>query len=274
MVNRFKIEWQLTSSSFLLVIYALLAAGCSHDNSERPVVVSAAASTKDLMTALINEFDASSDNSSHARIVVNTGATSHLANQIIAGAPVDLFLAANLAWAEEMQSKGLVAESENLLGNQLVLAVPNGNGGMVTNALDLLDNKVRKIAVAGENVPAGIYARQVLTRLGLYEPLSSEGKLVFGHDVRSVLAFLERNEVDAGVVYATDVLISTEIKVVQRFEPDLHDKIVYVVMLMKQAEHHLAAKDFYEFLQSERAVRTIERFGFTRVRETALQEYR
>jgi molybdate transport system substrate-binding protein len=279
MANRRTNSLQLTVISKLLILLALAPTGCSRDDADRPVVVSAAASTKDLMTALVKEYQltlggVTLGGNSPAKIVVNAGATSQLATQIIAGAPVDLFLSANESWAEEMLSKGLVSESVNLLGNQLVLAVPNTNVGMVASATDLLDDKVRKIGVAGENVPAGIYAKQVLTRLGMYDQLSTDGKVVFGHDVRSVLAFLERHEVDAGIVYASDCSISKEIQIVQRFAPALHDRVVYVLMLMKPAEGQRVARDFYKFMRSERAINTIERFGFSRINETSLQDER
>jgi molybdate transport system substrate-binding protein len=158
-------------------------------------------------------------------VVVSSGASNTLATQIIEGAPADLFLSASTEWADSLRSKGLAIEARNLLGNSLVIAVPGGNPAGVKSPGDLAGEAVKKLALAGENVPAGKYAEQALRSAGLGEQLKT--KIVRGQDVRMTLGFVERGEVEAGIVYATDVKLSRAVETAYRFDPGMHDPIVY-----------------------------------------------
>ena len=222
---------------------------------------SAAASTKDLMTALIEEFR----KASNCEVKLNVGASSTLANQIISGAPVDLFLSANEQWASEVEKAGLVSERIDLLTNRLVLVVPEANVATIHAPQDLSNSNVKKIALAGENVPAGIYAGQVLSKLNLLASLQSEGKIVRGQDVRTALSYVERGEADAGIVYSTDVLVAAGVNVVHEFDPTLHDEIVYVLVKLKDSNTKSSAREFYDFMQLEEAGSIFSRFGFRSV---------
>jgi molybdate transport system substrate-binding protein len=226
-----------------------------------PVIVSAAASTKDVIEALDKKFTASTG----AEVKVNAGPSNGLAQQILAGAPADLFLSANQQWADEVKKGGQAADSAQLLTNKLVLVVPQDNPGGVHEPKDLLSPKVKKIALAGEKVPAGIYAGQALTKLDLLQKLTDENKIVRGQDVRNTLNFVERGEAEAGIVYSTDVRAADGVVVAYEFDPSLHDEIVYVLVLLKHGSDNPAAGDLYKFLQSPQADETYRSFGFTRL---------
>jgi molybdate transport system substrate-binding protein len=188
-----------------------------------------------------------------------------LASQILAGAPADLFLSASQQWAEEVEKAGHAADQVRLLTNQLVLVVPQGNPGDVREPNDLLGAKVQHVAIAGEKVPAGIYAEQALRKLDLWQPLAEANKLVHGQDVRSTLSYVERGEAEAGIVYSTDAKIATGVSTVYEFAPSLHDEIVYVLVLLTHGREQPAARAFFEFLQSAEADETYRQFGFTRL---------
>ena len=117
-----------------------------------------------------------------------------------------------------------------LLTNQLVIVVPSGNPGDVREPKDLLSDKVKKIALAGEKVPAGMYAEQALTKLDLLPQLTAAQKIVRGQDVRNTLSFVERGEAEAGIVYSTDVRIASGVTTAHEFDASLHDEIVYVLV--------------------------------------------
>jgi molybdate transport system substrate-binding protein len=227
----------------------------------KQILVSAAASTKNVMEALDRDFSATSG----TEVKVNAGPSNSLAQQIIAGAPADLFLSANQQWADEVTKAGQTAQSVRLLTNKLVIVVPKENPGGVHGPQDLLSPAVKKIALAGEKVPAGIYAGQALTKLGLLKQLTDAGKIVRGQDVRNTLSFVERGEAEAGVVYSTDVRAGSGVTTAYEFDPSLHDEIVYVLVLLKHGSENPAAGDFYKFLQSPKADETYQSFGFTRL---------
>jgi molybdate transport system substrate-binding protein len=266
---------------FLIVVISMASGSCSRQqtppqpkpgqtSSTSPnaavdrdtLVVSAAASTKDLIEALTQRFSANTG----TEVKVNTGPSNGLANQIIAGAPVDLFLSANQQWADEVKKSGNAHEMTRLLTNRLVIVVPADNPGRVKEPKDLLSDRVQKVALAGDKVPAGIYAGQALAKLGILDELDAAKKIVRGQDVRFTLSYVERSEAEAGIVYSTDVAAATGVKIAHEFDPSLHDEIVYVLVLLKHAGDKPKAQELYQFLQSKDSDSTYAEFGFSRQR--------
>ena len=257
-----------TAASRLLVLAAVLVVtGCGGmTNSPKDgkgqrgtILVLAAASTQDALREVADAFS-----KRHAADVrLNADASSKLATQIIQDAPGDLFLSASEEWADFVRDKGFAERSRLLLGNRLVLIVPRGNPARVTRPEDLTDLAVRRLALAGPAVPAGTYARQALTKLGLWDRLQAQRKVVSGDDVRSALAYVERGEAEAGVVYATDARITDRVEVVYEFPESSHDPIRYPLVLLKEGRNNEAARTFYEFLQSPAAAKVFKQYGFT-----------
>ncbi len=135
---------------------------------------------------------------------------------------------------------------------------------------DLTSNKLRHVALAGENVPAGTYATQALEKLGMLETLTQSNRIVRGNDVRAALAFVERGEAEAGIVYATDAGISKEVEIVSDFDPMTHDPIVYsLVLLRRQPDRETDAdsRTVFQAIQSDASLTLFESFGFTRSRQ-------
>lgn len=227
----------------------------SANAAPRTLIVSVAASTAEAMEALCSEFEQQTG----IEVKVNPGPSNGLATQILAGAPADLFLSASREWADQIDDGGRAADRVDMLTNRLVAVVPTGNPANVQAPEDLAGDAVQKIALAGENVPAGAYADQALTKLGLLQPLVDAGKIVRGQDVRGALGYVERGEAEAGVVYATDVRVAPGVEEASAFDPELHDEIVYVLVLV---EDNPAARELFEFLQSEQARETFEELGF------------
>lgn len=225
------------------------------------VLVSAASSTRTVLADLAAEFGRSSG----IRITLNTGSSSGLANQIIAGAPADLFLSANRQWADEIDRAGLALAREPLLTNRLALVVPEDNPGAVARPQDLASDRVRTVALAGQSVPAGMYADQALGKLDLLARLTEAGKIVRGQDVRTALSYVERGEAEAGIVYTTDLIAAAGVRSVYEFDPALHDPIVYVLVRVRTSEANAAADRFYRYLQSPDADAVYDRYGFQRI---------
>jgi molybdate transport system substrate-binding protein len=228
----------------------------------KPVIISVAASTKDLLDDLAGQFTAATG----TEIKVNAGPSNALAGQILAGAPADLFLSANQQWADEITNAGKATASARLLTNRLVIVVPKDNPGAVREPQDLLSEKVQKVALAGEKVPAGMCADQALTKLELLPKLTAAQKIVRGQDVRSTLSYVERGEVEAGIVYSTDIRAAPGVTMVHEFDASLHDEIVYVLVLLEPDSESPPAREFFDFVQSPLADDTYARFGFTRLR--------
>jgi molybdate transport system permease protein len=236
------------------------ASGDDAGGERGPVLCLIAASTEDAMKEIAATFAADTGIS----VKLNADDSSKLATQIFHGAPADLFLSANDKWAEYIKEKGFARHTQPLLGNSLVLVVPRGNPGQVRQPEDLAKPAVERIAVAGPTVPAGIYARQALSRLKLWDNLWALRKVVAGDNVRDTLTYVERAEVQAGIVYATDARISNKIEVVYTFPPSSHDRLVYPLVLLKAGAGKAAARRFYEYLQTPAAEAVFRKYGFQR----------
>src|SRR5690606_34777375 len=152
----------------------------------------------------------------------------------------------------------------DLLRNGLVLVVPTdspieGTDNDPVALLKGLPEGARLGLGDPDHVPAGIYARQALARLGLWEALAPS--VAPGSDVRAALALVERGETPLGIVYATDAAIATGVRMAAALPIDSHEPIVYPVALVEggQAE---AGRRFLDFLAGPEAARIFGEFGF------------
>ena len=239
----------------VLIVTAVLAV-CKANGAE--VNVYAAASLTDVMKEIASAYEKESGD----KILFNFGASSLLARQIIEGAPADMFLSADEAKMDELEQAGLIATEtrRDLLSNLFVIVVPYDSKLVIASPEELV-TKSQKIAVADPRaVPAGIYTKEYLTRLGLWQKL--EPKIVPTENVRAALAAVESGNVDAGFVYKTDANISSKVRIAFTVTVEQGPQIRYPVALIKEAKEKNAAAKFLAYLQSASARKTFERYGF------------
>lgn len=225
------------------------------------VTLLVAASTSNAIDELVQHFTQRTGST----VRVSPGPSNGLAQQIIHGAPAHVFLSANARWSQSIIDQGLAARSVDLLGNALVLVVPRGNPAKIASPADLIGDRVKHVALAGENVPAGMYAQPALTAAGVYETLLNTGRIVRGQDVRVTLRYVERAEADAGVVYATDARASKQVEVAHVFDPAAYPQVVYPLVLLKAGADHPGATALFEYFQSDAAAGIWLGHGFTRL---------
>jgi molybdate transport system substrate-binding protein len=243
-------------SIFRLLIATLALAGALR---AAEVHVSAAAS----LTDVLKEIAAIYEKESGDHLVFNFGASSMLARQVEEGAPVDLILSADEAKLDALEKEGLLRPGtrKSILSNTLVIVEPTDSAVEIKSAKDLAGPGIRKIAV-GEpaSVPAGIYAKEYLDKLGLWAQLA--GKIVPVENVRAALAAVESGNAEAGIVYKTDALISNKVKVA--FEVPAADgpAISYPLAVIKDAKAPYAAKKLAAYLESAPAAAVFARYGF------------
>lgn len=230
----------------------------------RPVdiVVSAAISLADALEAARDEFAALHP---HIRIVFNLGSSGTLQQQIRAGAPVDLFIAAAPGPMEDLVARGRAAPDavRVVAANGIVLVRPEGRSEDGLTGWDgLTSPAVRRIALGNpDHVPAGRYGKAVLESLGLWESL--QPRFVFGENVRQVLQYVERGEVDAAIVYASDATAARGVAVVAPAPPGSHPPVTYPMAVVQGAAHPEAAALFADFLLSPEGQAVLARHGLT-----------
>jgi len=209
-----------------LLILALLLT--SFNARAQDVTIFAAAS----LTDALRDVSAAWTRAGHKPLRLSFGASSALARQIEQGAPAHVFASADTKWMDYVAGKDLIAVDtrRNLLGNDLVLIVPGDRARRIE-----IDARLDLRAIAGPDgriatgdpthVPVGLYARQALTTLGLWNAVAP--RLARTDDVRAALLLVERGEAAAGIVYATDAAASARVAVAGTFPAATHDPIVY-----------------------------------------------
>jgi molybdate transport system substrate-binding protein len=251
------------SWKWLLTFPILFAVACNRGNqvpeAEESIIVFVAASTKDAVQEIASGFKAEKN----VQVRINADDSSKLAMQIVQGAPAHVFLSANEKWVDFVKEKGFAQESTPLLGNLLVIVTPKGNPAKIRVPDDLTRASLERLAVAGPTVPAGIYARQALKSLELWDLLEADKKVVSGENVRVTLTYVERGEAEAGIVYATDAKISDKVDVVYRFPPESHDAIRYPLVLLKAGKGSSLARAFFDYLQFPQAKDSFAKYGFS-----------
>lgn len=186
-----------------------------------------------------------------------------LQQQIEAGLAADLFFSAAPTQMNALDKEGMI-DSEtivNLLENKIVLIVPSDSDAVFSSFEDIAD--AGTVAIGDpESVPAGQYAKEALTNLGLWNKVSTKSS--FGTNVTEVLNWVAESSADCGIVYATDAATTEKVKIVAAAPADsLEAPVLYPVAITKDTPNAEAAKAFYEFILSDDAMSVFESYGFT-----------
>lgn len=259
----------------ILMFLLMFAAACSNGNKDQSkqdpqsesgnkekveLIISAAASLKDAMDVIQKNYK---EVHPEVTLTFNYGASGSLQKQISQGAPVDLFFSAAEDKFDLLVEKGMIAKEDrvDLLKNSLVLVAPKGSQ-LIKDFSDLTKSEVNKISIGiPETVPAGKYAKESLVKTGIWKDI--EKKVVYAKDVRQVLSYVETKNVEAGIVYKTDALVSNKVDIVAEADPATHIPIVYPAGVIKDSKNYNAAKEFYEYLQTDDALKVFEEYGFS-----------
>jgi molybdate transport system substrate-binding protein len=241
------------------ILLTVLLAGCNSELEDKPskihvlVAASATSAVQEVADAYLEQL---ADDAAAPKIVIVSGPSSGLAQQILSGAPADMFISANPKWRNAV--RGQTLDSKLLFKNRLVIA---------THILN--PKEIESVAVAGEFVPVGDYANQVIQQLPVGDLESIKSKLVFAKDASALVAWLESNEVDAGFVYASDAIRSAKLHVVETIDVGLHDPIIYSLTRIEQEGMErdvpklVQCDDFFSWLQSDEAQAIFQESGFS-----------
>ncbi|MGB7159591.1 MAG: molybdate ABC transporter substrate-binding protein [Tepidisphaeraceae bacterium] len=239
----------------VLLVLSLAAAPLGAEK----VTVFAAVSLKDALSDVARQYESSGGD----QIEFSFGASGQLATQIVEGAPADVFISAAQKQVKDLVAAKVADEASRavIASNRLVLIVPKDASNPIHSFPELADARVKKISIGQpRTVPAGEYATQVLAKLKIEGAVRD--RLVYGANVRQVLDYVRRGEVDAGVVYATDAASTADVKVVATADESLHEQIIYPAVTITRSEHRAAAERFMKHLQGEAAQKILRERGF------------
>jgi molybdate transport system substrate-binding protein len=229
----------------------LVLAGCAPPQTT--VNVLAAASLTDALDEAVVAFESAHP---EVEISVSYGGSSALAEQIVSGAPADVFFPADEHTMQTVVEAGLASDPDVLLTNTLQLVVPAGNPGGVAGLADLADPSL-VVALCDPSVPCGSAAVSLLKLAGVAASIDT-----FEDDVRAALPKVALGEVDAALVYRTDVLAAGD--AVKGIEVALAERVVnrYPVAVLSGAPNPDAAQQFVDYLRSAAGREVFERAGF------------
>ena len=187
-----------------------------------------------------------------------------LQTQIKEGLEADVFMSAAKKQMTALDEEGMIASDTitDLLENKIVLIVPTGNEKKLEKFEDI--ENADSIALGDPaSVPAGQYAQEALTNLGIWDKI--QDKVSFGTNVTEVLNQVAAASADAGIVYATDAAsMADQVEVVAEApEGSLAKKVIYPVAVVKGTAHEEVAKEFVAFLQTDKAITVFEEYGFS-----------
>ncbi|OCF99139.1 molybdate ABC transporter substrate-binding protein [Gilliamella sp. wkB72] len=223
-------------------------------SATQKITVFAAASLTNAMQDIATSYK-------DAEIVFSFASSSVLAKQIEQGAPADIFMSADQKWMNYLIEHKVATDKQNLLKNGLVLIAPkqsklekveiNAN----TDWQAILPKGERLAVGDPDHVPAGLYAKESLTNLGVFDKLLPQ--MAPASNVRDALMLVERNEAALGIVYSTDAKVSDKVKIIGSFPAETFTPIEYPITLLKPE-----AKEFYQYLSSETAKKIFQKYGF------------
>jgi len=245
----------------VLTLLGLLAAGAAPVAQRGAVVVSAAVSLTEAMQRIAQAYAAAGGD----RLVLNLGASNTLARQISAGARVDVFISADEAQMDGVRDDLVPGSRVDLVANQLAIAVPSDRPRHFASARDLAQSAIRRIAIADPAaVPAGVYARAYLERIGLWATL--QPKLVPVGSVRLALAAVEHGAADAAIVYRTDIAAARGAREAYAVAAEDGPRIVYPAAAVRTGPNQAGAQRLLAFLRGPESAAIFERAGFRPLR--------
>jgi molybdate transport system substrate-binding protein len=252
----------MTMPVFLLLATLLPAAGDSAartaPRARGGILVSAAASLGPVFRTLGAAFTAAHPGKA---VTFNFAASGVLRAQLEQGAPVDVYASAGEWEMTPLVEKGLVDSSSVRVfaTNRLVLCAPIH--GRLTHLKQLESDVIRRVAIGNPGtVPAGRLAVQALARAGVWRAV--QPKLVYGETVRQVLQYVETSVVDAGVVYLTDAHDNPRVRLVGENDSPWLERVPYPAGVTARAAEPALAREFIDFLRSDKAREILKAAGF------------
>jgi molybdate transport system substrate-binding protein len=243
-----------------LLVFGLLTQSATAQTQK--MTVFAAASLNDAMKAIDHAWM----EAGHPTLRLSFAASSTLARQLDHGASANIFASADEVWMNWAAKRKLINEKSrrDVVSNQLVLVVPREHPAEIAikpgfDLSGLLGPRGRLAIGDPAHVPAGRYAKQALTKLGVWNFVRK--RLAPSENVRSALFLVERGEAPAGIVYKTDVSASSRVVVAGTFPPDSHDPISYPFAITRAGDTP-EAHALMDFITGSEGIAIFTRFGF------------
>jgi molybdate transport system substrate-binding protein len=247
-----------TLSVLALLTTVVFEWACRHAGNQTPQLTVAAASD---LTAAFEELGREFETSHKIKVVFVFGSTGMLTRQIENGAPMDLFAAANVAYVDQLEQKGLIIPDTKAIyaRGRITLWTMSDSPLRVETISDLTRPEIKRIAIANpDHAPYGLAAKQALESAGVWETLKP--KLVYGDNIRQTLQYAETGNVDVAIVALS---LSRQSKGRWTLVPEeLHQPIDQGLAVIKNTPMEQAARAFASFITGPRGKEILGKYGF------------
>lgn len=225
------------------------------------ITVSAAASLTNAFQEIARQYEAEYPDT---RVLLNFGASGALLQQLIMGAPVDVFASADQETMDQAAHRQLLLPNSRVdfTHNQLVVITPRHTSLHLKQLADLQHAGLQRIAIGNPaSVPAGRYSKRALEQAQLWDTV--QAKAITTYSVRQALDYTARGEVEAAFVYASDAQLMED-RVRIAFTVPLDEAIAYPIALLSDSPHQAQGQRFIAYVQSPSGQATLARYGFLR----------
>jgi molybdate transport system substrate-binding protein len=249
----------VTTLSILTLLTTLVFEwACRHPNNQRLQITVAAASD---LTAAFEEIGREFEATQNIKVVFVFGSTGMLTRQIENGAPMDLFAAANVAYVNQLEQKGLIVPDTKAIyaRGRITLWTTADSPLKVETVSDLTGPEIKRVAIANpDHAPYGLAAKQALESAGVWE--SVKPKLVYADNIRQTLQYAETGNVDVSIVALS---LSQQSKGRWTLVPEqLHQPIDQGLAVIKSTHNEQAARAFASFVTGPRGKEILGKYGF------------
>jgi molybdate transport system substrate-binding protein len=201
------------------------------------------------------------------KVNFNAAASGVLQKQIEAGAQADVFASASPKEMDALEAGGLLIRGTraDFASNSVVMIAPVKSQLQIRSFNDLRKKEVKRVAIGNPaTVPAGKYAEGVLRHFGVWDAIKD--KLVFAENVRQVMDYTARGEVDAGMIFLTDVGNSRDVRLAAEAPSASHQPVIYVIAGIRGSRNEKLLREFIAMVISEEGRKTMHKYGFSTVR--------
>lgn len=234
------------------MLFTLVAAACGGSSSQESIVIMTPASLAESFTDLAAAFETAHPD---YEVRINLAGTSALREQVLEGAPGDVFVSANVDIMQQLVEANAVTASQPLMSTELRIATPKDNPASITELADFA-NEDALIGLCSEGVPCGDYARDALEAAGVTPAIDTNET-----NVRALLAKIAAGELDAGIVYVSEIRASDEVLGFE--QPALSDvEVLYPIGVLAEAPNPAGAQLFADFALSPDGQQLLAEHGY------------
>ena len=254
-------KFEIYKILFISLIIFIMTFSLSSKSHKKTVLLYAPISLSEVIKELINSYKTMQKNINIKPVFMGT---SQLVMQVKNGANPDIFISANVEWMDYLERNKIISKKfrKDFIYNSLVVITNKKNSVNEFINIKELENAFlkskTKISLAMTNsIPAGIYAKEFLENAGIWQNIKK--KYVESTNVRTALNYVSRNELEFGIVYKTEVIGSSKVKIVYSIKGEKHKKIIYPIAALNEKKETI---EVYDFLLDNRSLSKTLKWGF------------